>query len=220
VRLSLGAAALLLALAPGALRPYGGSTQAGLDGTQAWDTVPQTEADLAFWAYGGDGHPALGPGVRLGLWDQLQVSGRWRKALNGEADLADLGLELREADYPDAWPALALIADAPYDGSAWRPQAGVVAQVEPYDSSLTLNALWGADGGWSVRACAWTPYVAYFVRLGAELAAQRAGLSACTPQVLINGPGDISLALGCRIALPGGAVGWALRLNYDLFPNP
>jgi hypothetical protein len=223
VRLRLAAAALLalrLALAPAGLRAYGGTMQAGLDGTQPWDTVPQAEADLELWGYGGDGHPALGPGLRLGLTDWLQASGAWRAPLGGQAQQADLGLQLREPEHPDRWPALALMADAPYDGAAWQPRGGLVAQVEPFDSSLTLNALWGANGWWGLRGGLWTPYVTEFLRLGAELASERGGLSACTPQLLLNGPGDISLALGCRIGLPGRGLGWALRLSYDLFPNP
>lgn len=211
---------MALALAPAGLAAYGGSIQAGLDGTQPWDTVPQKEADLELWGLGGDGRPAWGPGLRAGLTDWLQASGDWLKAADGGPDRADLGLELREPEHPDAWPALALIAAAPYDGAAWRPRGGLVAQVEPFDSSLTLNALWGADAWWGLRLGAWTPYVAEDVRLGAELAWERGAATACTPQVLINGPGDISLALGCRVGLADGAVGWSLRLSYDLFPNP
>jgi len=218
-RARLAALGLLLALAAG-LRAYGGSTQAGLDGSQSWDTVPQEEADLELWALGGDGRPALGPGIRMGLTDWLQASGDWLPATAGGATRADVGLQLREFSHPDAWPALALLAEAPYDGTAWRPRGGLVAQVEPFDSSLTLNALWGQDAWWGLRLGAWSPYVAEDLRLGVELALEQGSLTACTPQLLVNAPGDISLALGCRVGLPDGAARWILRLSYDLFPNP
>jgi hypothetical protein len=220
--------ALLLALllggwgaAPAALPAYGGSTQAGLDGTQPWDTVPQEEADLELWGRFGDGRPALGPGVKLGLLDWAQASGAWFKGLDGQADRAELGLQLREPTHPDWRPALALMARAPYDGAAWHPRGGLVAQLEPWDACVTLNATWGADGPWALQAGLWTPYVAEFVRLGLEGAWAPGGGSGWTPQLQINGPGDISLALGCRIdADGGGGQHWAFRLSYDLFPNP
>ena len=57
---------MALALAPAGLAAYGGSIQAGLDGTQPWDTVPQKEADLELWGLaataGRPGAPACARG--------------------------------------------------------------------------------------------------------------------------------------------------------------
>ena len=211
--------ALALGCVPTVLGAYGGTMQDGLGGTLTWDTVPQEEADLALWGLGGDGRPALGPGARVGLTDQLQASARWFKALDGQPDRSELGLVLREAYFPDHRPALALIARAPYDGTAWHPRGGLLLQVEPFDSCLTLNAEGGLDG-WDLHLGFWTPYLAAFTRLAAELAWSQDSRAVFTPQLLLNGPGDISLALGCGLGLADGAVGWSLRLSYDLSPNP
>ena len=218
MRLEALTAALLMAAAT--LGAYGGGMQDGLGGTRTWDTVPQEEADLALWGLGGDGRPALGPEARVGLTDELQASARWLKALDGQPDRLDLGLVLRETDFPDHRPALALIARAPYDGSTWRLRGGLLLQVEPFDSCLTLNAEAGTNAWWGLHLGWWSPYVAEDLRLAAELSLESAAGAVCTPQLLINGPGDISLALGCGVGLTDGAVGWSLRLSYNLSPNP
>jgi len=217
---ALGLAACLMALLAAPLAADNGSPEQWLDGTRAWDSTPQEEADVQLLSAFGDGRPNLGAGLRAGLTDTLQAGGQWLPALPGGTDSAELNLKWRLDAPPGLWPGLAAYGRAPWCDGTWTWRGGLAAEWDPLDGSLALNAEAGEAGAWGLRAAAWTPYVLYAVRLGVEAAWQQAGEAVVTPQVALNFPGDVSLDLGLRLD-PGRAdQRWLLRLSYELFPSP
>jgi hypothetical protein len=226
---------LLCALSAG-LRASGGTSEAWLGGTLGWDTVPFKEADLEVYGDGADGHPDWGLGTQTGMRDWLQVSaaGRWLTA-DGTAPL-ELGAELREPDFREMeWgggrlgallPPLAAYGRWNWDGAAWRGRVGLLIVGSAFSDtnfSLVANLEAGPDGD-GIRLGWWSPYVAAMLRLGLEwIREDEAGRlgQRWIPQVLVNGPGDLSLTVGLRLD-PEGALTPRLltRLSYQLFPNP
>jgi hypothetical protein len=210
----------LLGLLAGPLSADNGSPEQWLDGTRAWDSTPQEEADVQLLSGFGDRRPGLGAGLRAGLTDTLQASGQWLPALPGGQDSAELALKWRLDAPPGLLPGLAAYGRAPWDSGRWTWRGGLAAEWDPLDCSLALNAEAGEAGAWGLRAAALSPYLLYTFRLGVEAAWQQAGEAVVTPQLALNFPGDVSLDLGCRID-PGAADRrWLLRLSYELFPSP
>jgi hypothetical protein len=216
----LAACLLGLGLLAAPLAADNGSPEQWLDGTRAWDSTPQEEADVQALSAFGDGRPALGAGLRTGLWDTLQAGGYWLPALPGGADSAELNLKWRLDSPPGLLPGLAAYGRAPWSGGAWTWRGGLVAEWDALDSSLALNAEAGEAGAWGLRAAAWTPYLAYALRLGAEAAWRPAGAAVITPQLALNLPGDVSVDLGLRLDPGTHGHAWLLRLSYELFPSP
>lgn len=213
MRLSLLLSFCLLAAR---LSAYGGSEEDWLSGTQSWDSVPPKEVDVAL--LGGDDYAGLA--AKAGIFDILQASADWRHDLGGAPESGELGLKLREPDFPRWRPALAVYGLAPFAGSQWQRWGGLALGWEPFDLSLALNAEAGEDGHWRLRAGIWTDYVAEMLRLGAEAEWPDGALAQWTPQLLINGPGDLSLVLGARLDASGSGARWMMRLSYQIFPNP
>jgi hypothetical protein len=216
----LAGACLALGLLAGRLGADNGSPEQWLDGTRAWDSTPQEEADVQMLSGFGDHRPSLGAGLRAGLTDTLQASGQWLPALPGGQDSAELGLKWR-LDAPPGWlPGLAAYGRAPWSAGAWSWRGGLAAEWDPLDGSLALNAEAGEAGAWGLRAAALTPYLLYTLRLGVEAAWQRGGAAVLTPQLALNFPGDVSLDLGLRLDPGHGDQRWLLRFSYELFPSP
>jgi len=212
-------ALLLLLTAP--LAALGGSPEAWLNGTQAWDTTPVEELDLELRGSGGDGAPGAGVAAQWGVVDTIQVAADLEQPVLGGSPLSELRLQWRETEFPVWRPAFALLGKATYDGMELAPRGGLLAALEPFDSSLIANVTFGRAQPWSLRAALWTPYVATMLRLGVEAAWSGGGYQSTCPQLLINAPGDLSLSLGVRLdAAQGAAPRYLLRLSFQLFPNP
>jgi len=109
---------------------------------------------------------------------------------------------------------------APFAQDAWQAWVGVSAAIEPFDSDLALNAEMGDAGRWRLRLAFWTPYLISALRLGGEASWLDASAEAYTPQLLVNGPGDLSLQAGLKLSAQGLTPLWTARLSYQLFPNP
>lgn len=241
MRLSLGllGAAILLS-AP--LRAGSGTTESWLSGTQAWDTSPYKEADLELYADGADGRPDLGTGAQIGLqeWLQAGIEGRW--LLDGSAAPLRLTLQAREPYYRDfprfdgpwrLWdlvPPMALLGRWDRDGAQWVGSAGLIIAIHPLDRlglSGIVNLEAGSGGLLFVRAGLWSPYLLPMLRAGLEMT-RRAATAAgpeqgllWTPQILLNGPGDLSFSLGVELdAEQSRPARWLTRLSYQLFQNP
>jgi hypothetical protein len=219
-RRRLAAWCLGLGLLAAPLAADNGSPESWLDGTRAWDSTPQDEQDVQLLSAFGDGKPALGAGLRAGLWDTLQAGGFWLPALPGGGDSAEINLKWRLDVPPGLVPGLAAYARAPWAGGAWTWRAGAVAEWDPFDGSLALNAEAGEAGAWGLRVAALTPYLLYALRLGVEAAWQPWGTDAVTPQLALNLPGDVSLDLGLRLDPGAHDERWLLRASYELFPSP
>jgi len=211
-------AALGLALAVPLGADSGGPVR-WMDGTRGWDSTPRHEADPQLLSAFGDGHPALGAGLSLGLLDTLQADGYWLPALPGGLDSAELGLKWRNELPPGALPGTDLYARAFWSGGRWSWRAGAALEWAPWDWSLVLNSEIGEAGQGGVRAALMTPYLLYTLRAGVE-AAKETGDGAVTPQLSFNFPGDVSLDLGLRLDPIQGDQRWMLRLSYELFPSP
>ena len=214
---------LALGLALGLAAPLAadsGSPVQWLDGTRGWDNTPQEEADAQLLGGFGDGHPALGGGLRLGLLDTLQADGFWLPALPGGLDSAELGLKWRDGHAPGAWPGISVYARAPWTGGRWTWRAGAALEWDPWDWSLVFNGEIGDRYSIAQRAALMTPYLFYTLRVGAEADWEGAAAAVVTPQLSFNFPGDVSVDLGLRLD-PGHAdQRWMLRLSYELFPSP
>jgi hypothetical protein len=216
---ALLAAALLGPLVAPLAADSGGPVR-WLDGTRGWDSTPQEEADPQLLSAFGDGRPALGAGLSLGLLDTLQADGYWLPALPGGQDSAEVAMKWRDLNAPDRWPGTAFYARAPWAGGRWTWRAGVVLEWDPWDWSLALNTEAGEADHSGMRAALMTPYLLYTLRLGAEADVEDADSPVVTPQLSLNFPGDISLDLGLRLDPGRGDQRWLLRASYELFPSP
>jgi hypothetical protein len=215
-----GLLAAALLLTAGRLAAWGGSPLTWLDGTQPWDTTPAKEADVQVLGGGGDGQGRAGLATQLGILDELQASGQWFKPLDGAPATGEADLRLREPDFYDWRPAFSAYGRAPFARGAWSAWGGLSAAMEPFDTGLAANAEVGDGGRLRLRLALWTPYLVQTLRLGGEASWLDAAPEAYTPQVLFNGPGDISLQAGLRLDAQGGAPLWTARLSYQLFQNP
>lgn len=208
------------------LEAWGGDSMNWLGGTQPWDSTPYKEMDVQLAASAGRGLQAAAADAQWGILDELQFSGQY--ALDSNMGLAatagapatELDLRLREPDFPDWRPAFSVYARAPYVGQVWQGWGGLAADMEPWDGALAGNAEMGDGGQWRLRLALWTPYLATALRVGAEASWLNGAAEAYIPQILLNGPGDLSLQLGARLDAQGGQPLWTARLSYQLFPSP
>lgn len=231
-------AGLLLLITSARLAATGGTPEAWLGGTLPWDSMGYCEADLELHADGADGDSAYGLGTQLGLTDWLQagVQGRW----SADGQRAPLGLVLQAREpffrgaslrrFSSGWliPPLAAYGRWRWDGGRWQGRAGLIAVLLPFaemDSSTQLNVEAGPEGAWGLGLGFWTPYLSEMLRLGVEWRRDAASGGSTqdrwVPQVLLNGPGDLSLSVGVSLDPSGDrAPRYSTRLSWILFPNP
>jgi hypothetical protein len=214
------AGALLLCMGLARLAPaFGGTQLRWMGGTIPWDTVPGKELDVELRSAFGDGRPGLGAGLSAGVFDQLQAAAQWDQPLDGIPGRGEASLVAREQGYPSWRPALAVYVRSAFGAVAPEARPGLVAAIEPWDHSFTVNAEAGSSGN-AVRLGYWTPYVTSFLRLGMEGQwAQGQAEWVLLPQAAVNLFGDVSFTFGGR---RGAAGDWTYLFNasYILFPSP